>query len=209
MSSLDANHRRNIESTIDALCGSLCTAWSYLLLLRSLRDAVHQRPLMNKRFGSIINQYWQALWDALFARIGTFYDRTSGTHSLPTLLTLLRRTKVPGFIALALTAQSLVNDPGESAKRILRWRNEVIGHRVASLVAPQFDEEARLHLDDVKVVLEQLENCLNALSLGSIGVTTDIQHWNDTFGRDASSFLESIEASLVATVSFSKLANDA
>jgi hypothetical protein len=153
---------------------------------------------MNAQFGRVINQYWQALWDALFSRIGTFFDRTAGTHSLPSLLTQLRRTKNREFVALASSAQAFLDDPGEPAKRILRWRNEVVGHRVAAVVASQFDEEATLHLDDVKVVLQRVEECLNSLSRGALGHTTDIKHWNEEFELQAGQFLEQVEVALNA-----------
>jgi hypothetical protein len=195
---MDSNRTENIRASIDALSESLSTAWSYLLLLRSLRDAYHSRPRMNMQFGRVINQYWQGLWDALFARIGTFFDRTAGTHSLPGLLTQLRRSKDPKLSKLAASAQSFLDNPGESAIRMLRWRHEVVSHRVAAIVASKFDAETEVHLEDVAAVLERVEQCLNDLARGALGFTIDIKKWNAEYEQEAGRYLELVEIALNA-----------
>lgn len=195
---MDAKRRANIEGTINALYDSVSVAWNYALLLASFRDAYHARPRMNAVYGRVINQYWRALWDALFTRIGTFYDRRTGTYSLPGLLTQLRRTKNPELSALASRLEKSIDRSDEIAGKFIRWRNEIVGHSVASVVPERFDEETTVHLADAEALLRRVENTLNEVSKHVTGFTTDVRHWNDEFAVEAAAFLEAVERSLVA-----------
>jgi hypothetical protein len=193
---VDANRTKNIGTTIDVLSESLTTAWCYLQLLGSLRDAYHTQPKMNGQFGRVINRYWQALWDALFVRIGTYFDRVGAVHSLPGLLTQLRRTQEPALVKLATSVQRQLDQPNESVARLLRWRNEVIAHRSATLSPAKFDTVSEVHLDDVAAALELVQACLNELSHGALGFTTDIKHWHPEYSQEAAEFLELVEGAL-------------
>lgn len=195
---MDPNRTNNVRATVDAVSESLCTAWCYLLLLRSLRDAYHAHPRMNMQFGRVINRYWQSLWDALFSRIGTLFDRKAGTHSIPCLLTQLRRAKDPALTKLVARVQRLLDQPNQAVGRLLRWRHDVISHCLATLVPSKFDAETEVHLDDVAAALELVEACLKDLARGSLGFTVDIKHWNEEYALEAAQYLGLVEAALEA-----------
>jgi len=195
---MDRNQRANIQRTIESLCGSLHSAWHYVLLLKSFQDAYHQHKRMNGQFGRVINQFWAALWDALFARIGTYYDRTPSTNSIPTLMKQLRRSKDPALVALADNTDQMLHQTAAVTERFLRWRNDVVGHNSSTLLADQFNRETVVHVADAELLLQQVEDVANATSRAVSGSIFDVQHWNQDFAAEASSFLALVEQAMPA-----------
>jgi hypothetical protein len=195
---MDSNQRANIQRTIKSLCDSLHSAWHYVLLLKSFQDAYHQHERMNGQYGRVVNQFWAALWDALFARIGTYYDRTPGTHSIPTLMKQLRRSKDPSLVALAANTDRVLQSTAAVTARFLRWRNEVVGHNSSTLLADQFNRETVVHIGDAELLLQQVEDIANAVSRVVSGSIFDVQHWNPDFAAEASLFLALVEQAMQA-----------
>jgi len=196
---MDLNRRNNIARTTDALCDSLDVAWHYVLLLRGFRDAYRMHQGMNEMYGRVVNKYWQALWDALFARMGTYFDRAPGTHSIPSLQTQLRRTKEPQLIALATGLQRSLDASAELIDRFMRWRNEVVGHSSTTLVHDEFNRESMVHLADAEALLEQVEEMANKVSTQVSNRVVDVQYWHPQFAAEAAAFLAAAERGLSGT----------
>jgi hypothetical protein len=88
---MNPDQKANIESAVWAIGQSLSCAWSYLHLLRGLDQGRCQYPEVIERFGLLYDRMWRSVFDGFFARVGTVLDSTKGTHSLPNLITLIRR----------------------------------------------------------------------------------------------------------------------
>lgn len=151
---------------------------------------------MKALYGRVINQLWGALWDALFVRIGTYYERTPVTNSIHGLIKQLRRAKDPALNALAATIEGMLLETETVAARFLRWRNKVVGHNSSTLDPDEFNREATVRIDDVELLLNQVEVMANLVAEEVLGSAYDVQHWNQTFANEASTFLRLVEDGL-------------
>jgi hypothetical protein len=154
---------------------------------------------MNGTYGRVVNKFWQALWDALFARVGTYFDRTPGTHSIPSLQTQLRRSKEPQLIALANDLQRTLDASAELIDRFMRWRNEVVGHSSTTLVHDEFNRNSMVHLAEAEALLEQVEEMANKVSTQVSNRVVHIQYWHPQFAIEATAFLAAAERGLSGT----------
>ena len=198
MNSKESSEVDRIESVVHELSGSLVAAWTYLNLLRGLHEGARANPLAANRFGLLFDQLWRAIFDALFAKIGTLIDRKRNMHSLPNLVTLIRRLGDPGQKARLVQVESYLSYKEGAIPKIEKWRNNAVAHRPQNLSKDTFSIENKLDLDDLGVTLKKLEDALNNLSENVLALRVDTFSGPETLIEDGRAMFEMLSKGIDA-----------
>ena len=153
---LNEQQTANLEAAGEALNNTLHSAWTYFFLLRGFHRGAHNHPKALERCPEALTELWRSLFWALFATVGTILDRTRDTHSLPTVLTMIRRyfgsksdmAKLATEILARLQAQD-----GLSCK-LNDWRHRVVAHNARDGIL--VFGTSRMDLDEMEQILDQL-----------------------------------------------------
>ena len=88
---LTEEQKANLEAEGEALNSVLYSAWRYYYLLRGFHQGSNNHPKALERCPAALAEIWRGVFWALMATIGTLIDRSRNTHSLPTVLAMIRR----------------------------------------------------------------------------------------------------------------------
>ena len=172
---MNAEQQVTIESLVSENAKALFSAWSYLHLLQGMHAGSKSNPVVVKKFDRFFDQIWRAVFDGLFARAGTLLDRTKGTHSLPGLLTLVRRYGDVELKAMVKQVQARLNARDGSIAKFESWRHQVVAHRTAEGQNDDFYINNKMNLEDIAKGLMELEKLLNIVSLQLLRVHNDTE----------------------------------
>lgn len=189
---MNADQQRNIEESIKAIGEGIFRAWSYLHLLRGFQRGGLANPETLKAHALAVDVTYRALFDALFAIVGTVLDRTKSTYSIPSLIRMVRRYGVADPDVrrdLAKINAELTEQKSERLHKLEKWRHEVVAHRTPEGRAVEFYANNRLHFDEVEAVLAQLEEMVNRISMPLLQAGYHWRPGNDRCIREAESLL--------------------
>lgn len=172
---MNAEQRANIESLVSENAKALFCAWSYLHLLQGMHAGSKSKPVVVKKFDRFFDQIWRAVFDGLFARAGTLLDRTKGTHSLPGLLTLVRRYGDVKLKAMVKQVQARLDARNGPIAKFESWRHQVVAHRTAEGQDLDFYINNKMNLEDIANGLTELEQLLNTISLQLLRIHNDTE----------------------------------
>lgn len=191
---MNADQLRNIELLIESISKSLFSAWSYYHLLEGMHEGSKANPSVVVKFDRLFDQLWRAVFDALFAKVGTLIDRTPGTQSLPSLITMVRRY---GYSELKPVLNEVLAEleatEGPLAK-FESWRHKSVAHRTADAQLADFHLANKMNLEEVASGLRTLQLLLNTVSMNILRVHNDtetgskdlIDQCNDLFSQVSS-----------------------
>jgi hypothetical protein len=185
MSQTDQSHLAVVESTVNELASTLLSAWTYLNLLRGLHEGSRSNPKALESFSLLFDQIWRAIFDALFAKVGTVVDRTPRTHSLPNLVKLVRKTCGPEHRILLREVESFLAEKAGPISKIENWRHQAVAHRSQNLAPESFYSENKLELAELELALNQLEQTLNQISLSVLTLHVDAHTGPEAFTEQA------------------------
>lgn len=171
---MNPEQKSNIDSAVRALSESLFAAWSYLHLLHGLHKGGRDNPVVLKRFGGLFDQAWRAIFDGLFAKIGTLMDSTKSTH--PNLVTLIRRYGDSNLKQLLPEIEAFLYEKSGSLAKIKNWRHEAIAHRSVRGRDETFYINNQMSLAEIEGALTFLEEALNHLSREVLGIHNDTRN---------------------------------
>jgi hypothetical protein len=170
---MNADQKANIETAVLALGESLATAWSYFYLLRGVDQGSRQSPEVINRFGFLYDRAWRAIFDGLFAKVGTLLDNTKGTHSLPNLVTLIRKYGNSDLKQLIPEVEACLTKNDSPFAKFQRWRHRAVAHNAAKRRGANFYIDNRMTLTEIEGALMQLEDLLNHLSWNVLAIHND------------------------------------
>lgn len=185
---MNADQKANIDSTVRALGQSLASAWSYFRLLRGFDRGSRQTPIVTERFGLLYDRAWRAIFDGFFAKVGTLLDNTKGTHSLPNLVTLLRRYGSPELKQLLPEVMSILGRNDNPLAKLRNWRHDAVAHHSADRRDADFYIDNRMTLTEIESALAQLEDLLNHLSWNVLAIHNDTRSGTESLVEDGISF---------------------
>ena len=187
------------EAAANELCASLSAAWSYLHLLEGMHEGAKANPQVEAQFPRVLHQLYRAAFDALFAKMGTILDRTKGTKSLPSFVTLVtRHFKCHLADELCEVNSKLARDSGSFTK-IRAWRHEAVAHRVEPGGAEAFYAKNRMRLPEVRAALAEIERLFNLLTVSSLGIHNETESGTAEIESEARRLLSSLASSLAAS----------
>lgn len=73
--SVNSNHLRNLDIAFRANVESHYSAWSYFHLLQGMHEGSKGNPSLVERFERFFDQAWRAIFDDLFAKVGSHYQQ--------------------------------------------------------------------------------------------------------------------------------------
>lgn len=170
---MNSDQKANIDVAVIALSESLSSAWGYFHLLRGLHEGGRENPEVLKRFGELFNQAWQAIFEGLFAKVGTLLDKTKSTYSLPNLVINVRRYGDADMKQLLPEVEACLSDNDSLLAKIKSWRHEAVAHYPLSGRDDEFYTNNKMNLDDLESALRQLEDILNHLSWNVLRIHND------------------------------------
>lgn len=173
---MNPEQKANIDSAVRALSESLFAAWSYLHLLRGLHKGGRDNPVVLKRFGGLLDQAWRAIFDGLFAKVGTLMDSTKSTHSLPNLVTLIHRYGDSNLKQLLPEIEAFLSEKSGTLAKIKNWRHEAVAHRTVRGRDETFHINNQMSLAEIEGALTLLEEALNHLSREVLGIHNDTRN---------------------------------
>ena len=104
------SHTASILGHLHNIVHSQDVAWSNYYMLRGIADACRESVDFGE-YERIVRHLRFALFDALFAAVGTLCDRTKGTSSLPQMAVLLKQGRDPEHRALCAEINALTATP--------------------------------------------------------------------------------------------------
>ena len=166
LGSMNQDQRQNVDSNIHAIGESVFNAWRYFNLLKGLQAGAKSDPENLLTHAIAIDVMYRAVFDALYAVVGTISDRRTGTLSIPNLINKSRRYSKDPELKRALTlAESMLNDPQQAPlKKLSNWRHEHVAHRTEGGRIPGFYENNKLRLDEVEDSIALLDQIANDLA---------------------------------------------
>lgn len=170
---MNVDQKANIDAAVLALGQSLASAWSYFFLLRGIDQGSRQSPEVVNRFGLLYDRAWRAIFDGFFAKVGTVLDNTKGTHSLPNLVTLIRRYGNSDLKQLIPVVEACLAKKDSPLAKLQSWRHSAVAHNAANRRAPDFYVDNRMTLTEIEGALVQLEDLLNHLSWNVLAIQND------------------------------------
>jgi AbiU2 len=189
---MNADQKSNIDSMVLALGQSISAAWSYLHLLRGLDQGRYQNPEVLERFGLLFDRAWRSIFDGLFAKVGTVLDATKGTHSLPNLMTLIRRYGTADLKQLLPEVEaSLVKEDTPLAK-LRNWRHETVAHRPTGRQDSKLYADNKMTLTEIESALSQLDELFNHLSRNVLAIENDTRSGTEILVEDGKSLFTCI-----------------
>jgi hypothetical protein len=165
---MNADQKKNVEESIRVIGEALFSAWSYVHLLRGLQAGAISEESKLKQHALAVDVIYRATFDALFAAIGTIVDRTKGTHSIPNLVSMIRRYGMATGDArktFSNIESSLTGKPGTPLHKIENWRHKTVAHRTRDGRADDFYTTNKLRIDEVAELLSALEHMVNQISV--------------------------------------------
>lgn len=166
---MNTDQKANLDAAVLALGQNLAIAWSYFHLLRGMDQGRLQNPDVIERFGMLYDRAWRAVFDGLFAKVGTLLDNTKGTNSLPNLITLVRRYGTAELWQLISGVELSLATKGSSLSKLRNWRHDAVAHDVSDR-SPEFYADNKMTLTEIEDALAQLEDLLNHLSWNVLGI---------------------------------------
>ncbi len=166
---MNADQKTNIDAAVLALGENLACAWSYFHLLRGIDQGRLQSPEVIERFSMLYDRAWRAVFDGFFAKVGTLLDNTKSTHSLPNLVTLIRRYGSAELKQLIPEVELSLTKKGSSLSKLRNWRHDAVAHHAADR-NPNFYTDNQMNLTEIEGALVQLENLLNHLSWNVLNI---------------------------------------
>lgn len=166
---MNTDQKANIDAAVLALGQNLACAWSYFHLLRGMDQGSRQSPEVVERFGLLYDRAWRAVFDGFFAKVGTLLDNTKGTHSLPNLVTLIRRYGSAELKQLIPKVESSLTKKDSSLSKLRNWRHDAVAHHAADR-DPNFYTDNKMTLSEIEDALVQLEALLNHLSWNVLAI---------------------------------------
>lgn len=188
---MNADQKANIEAIVWAIGQSLSAAWSYFHLLRGLDIGSRQSPEVLQRFGLLYDRTWRAIFDGFFAKVGTILDDTRGTHSLPNLITLIKKYGTADLKQLVPEVQRSLAAKDSSLAKLRNWRHQAVAHRPASRRDLEFYAENQMTLTEIEGALSQLDDLFNHLSWNILTIHNDTRRGTEALVEDMKSFLAS------------------
>ena len=170
---MNEDQKDNIGAAILELGQSLASAWSYFFLLRGIDQGSRQSPEVVNRFGALYDRAWHAIFDGFFAKVGTLLDNTKGTHSLPNLVTLIRRYGSSDLKKLIPEVEACLAKKNCPLAKLQSWRHSAVAHNAANRRDPDFYVDNRMTLTEIEGALAQLEDLLNHLSWNVLAIHND------------------------------------
>ena len=183
---MNSDQEANINAAVLALGQNLACAWSYFFLLRGLDQGSRQDPEVVERFGLLYDRAWRAIFDGFFSKVGTLLDNTKGTHSLPNLITLIRRYGSPELKQLLPEVESSLKQKDSPLLKLRNWRHDAVAHDVADRAA-EFHTDNRMTLTEIESALTQLEGLLNHLSWNVLAIHNDTRSGFESLVEDGKS----------------------
>jgi hypothetical protein len=180
---MNSDQVANINAAVLALGQNLACAWSYFFLLRGLDQGSRQNSEVVKRFGSLYDCAWHAIFDGFFAKVGTLLDSDKGTYSLPNLITLIRRYGSPELKQLLPEVESSLKQKDGPLLKLQKWRHKAVAHDVTDRAAT-FRIDNRMTLTEIESALTQLEGLLNHLSRNVLAIHNDTRSGFESLVED-------------------------
>jgi len=164
---MNSDQRANIESAVHAVGESIFNAWRYFQLLKGLQQGAKADPDNLLAHAIAIDVAYRAVFDALYAVIGTVCDRTKGTLSLPNLINMGRRySQDPEQKRVLLSAQAALTDPRYAPLiKLSNWRHQHVAHRTPESRIQEFYTNNKLHLAEVEEAIDMLDRIANDVSV--------------------------------------------
>jgi hypothetical protein len=163
---MNPDQRANIESAIHAVGESIFNAWRYFHLLKGLQQGAKADPDNLLVHAIAIDVTYRAVFDALYAVIGTVCDKTKGTLSLPNLINMGRRysqdSEKNGFL---VSAQTALTDPKHAPLiKLSNWRHKHVAHRTQESRIQEVYTNNKLQLGEVEEAIDMLDRIANDVS---------------------------------------------
>jgi hypothetical protein len=195
---MNSDQNANIDAAVTALSESLSSAWSYFHLLRGLHEGGRENPEVLKRFGSLFDQAWRAIFEGFFAKAGTLLDSTRSTYSLPNLVTLVRRYGDADLKQLLPEVEACLSDKDSPLAKIKSWRHEAVAHRPQDGRDETFYTNNKMNLNDLESALMQLEEALNHLSWNVLRIHNDTRTESMSLVEEGRSLFTSLAAGIAS-----------
>lgn len=189
---MNTDQKANIDSAVKALSKSLFSAWSYFHLLRGFHEGGRENPVVLNRYGWLFDQAWRAIFEGFFAKSGTILDSTKSMHSLPNLVTIIRRYGDSELKQLLPEVEACLADKDSPLERIKSWRHQAVAHHPREGRDEAFYTNNRMNLDDLESALVQMEEALNHLSFNVLGIHNDTRSGSAGLVKEGRSLFASI-----------------
>jgi AbiU2 len=194
---MNTDQETNINEAVKSLSESLFKAWSYFHILRGFYEGHQSNPEVIKRFNWLFDQAWNAIFDSLFAKVGTLLDRTKGPHSLPNLVTLISRYGDDDLKQLLPEVKKYLSEENRALAKIKNWRDNAVAHSTAKGQGEAFYVDNKMGLTELENMLMELEEALNHLSRNTIGIHNDIRNGSTGLIEEGRSLFATLAAGIV------------
>lgn len=185
---MNVDQKSNIDAAVHALGQSLASAWSYFFLLRGVNQGSKQSPEVVDQFGLFLDCAWRAIFDGFFSKVGTILDKTKSTHSLPNLITLIRKYGDSDLTQLIPVVEECLSRKGSPLQKLQKWRHMAVAHNAAKGRKPGFYVENKMTLTEIEGALVQLEDLLNHLSWNVLALHNDTHSGFERIVDDGKTF---------------------
>ena len=167
---LNDEQSANLEAEGVALNNALRSAWTYFYLLRGFHRGSSKHPKALARCPEALTELWRALFWALVSTTGTIVDRTRNTHSLPTVLKMIRKyfgaKSDMGELTTEISARLQAEDG--LFPKLEAWRHSVVAHN--SREGEQVFETSKMDLAEFEQLLDQLTAIVDEAIWNSLAV---------------------------------------
>ena len=187
-----APDRLRLMTMLHAVVHSQDIAWTNFHILRGIANAYLGRPQVGS-FDRLVPKLRVALFDALFAAIGTLIDRTSGTSSLHQLAVLLKRDTSENTKSVQELIYQLSSPKEGPIFKIMQWRNLRVAHRTELGRDYEFFEKNRISLAEIERALKAIDAAVVELTTIYFNVHQSVRGSSKHLIADAESFVSALQ----------------
>ncbi|KRA74508.1 hypothetical protein ASD78_13675 [Lysobacter sp. Root667] len=168
---LNDDHRRNLLGRADAIASSVHKAWTYLQVLKGMQEGATKDSENLLAHQIAFDSIYRAVFDALYAVIGTIADTTKNVESIHNLVKMARAYPIDQDARIAIkTALSKIEETdGSPLRRLRNWRHKHTAHHTLEAFTPEFYLENKLELAEVEQGISALDSALSDITYPILG----------------------------------------
>jgi len=163
---LNNDHRQNLLARADAIASAVHKAWTYLQVLKGMQEGATKESENLLVHQLAFDSIYRAVFDALYAVIGTITDTTRNVESIHNLVKMARTYPIDQDARITIKAalSKIEETEGSPLRRLRNWRHKHTAHHTPEAFTPEFYLENKLELTEIEQGISMLESALSDIT---------------------------------------------